>query len=365
MFTWVGSQFDVVLNNYVLGVVSRLVAGLVPIALVCMTIWVALYGWAVLRNEVSETVPVFMWKVFKISLVLAFALQSGFYMTNVWETANALATGVAATFQSESADPGAVTSPYALLDAFNDQASVLVIDLLREASITRLDLVFAAVVCSIGNVLFICIALFVISLAKVFLTFSIAVGPLFILCLAWKPTQRFFDSWLSMVLNAVVLTWFAFFALGLSIYMGQSIVQVIQTHGGFSGPNFNVVTESLKYCIVMILMSIICFQAPSLAAGFTGGAVMQQGIQMIQNAMVAGGLRSPNPSPGGGDAGGSIRKGAGPAYTAGRMTGAAAAAAARYASTVTSRGGSSAAAKAAEHASTSSPIKPSWMRDSK
>ena len=48
-----------------------------------MTLWVALYGWAVLRNEVAETVPTFLWKVFKIGLVLAFALQSGFYIANV------------------------------------------------------------------------------------------------------------------------------------------------------------------------------------------------------------------------------------------------------------------------------------------
>jgi type IV secretion system protein VirB6 len=35
-----------------------------------------------------------MWKVFKIGLVLAFALQSGFYISNVSDSANALATGV-------------------------------------------------------------------------------------------------------------------------------------------------------------------------------------------------------------------------------------------------------------------------------
>ena len=83
MFAWVGSQFDAVLSTYVLGVVSSLMAGIAPIALTAMTIWVSLYGWAVLRNEVSETVPTFLWKVFKISLVLAFALQSGFYIANV------------------------------------------------------------------------------------------------------------------------------------------------------------------------------------------------------------------------------------------------------------------------------------------
>ena len=214
MFSWVGSQFDGVLNTYVLGVVTALMAGIAPIALTAMTIWVALYGWAVLRNEVSETLPVFMWKVFKIGLVLAFALQSGFYISNVSDTANALATGVASTFLPSVANPATIATPYAILDAFNDKASQLVLDLLKDAGIMRLDLVFAAVITALGNVIFLCIALFVVTLAKVFLTFVIAVGPVFVLCLAWRPTARFFDSWLSMVLNAVVLTWFAFFVHG-------------------------------------------------------------------------------------------------------------------------------------------------------
>ena len=147
MFAWVGTQFDAVLGTYLLGVVSALMTGITPIALTAMTLWVGLYGWAVLRNEVSETVPTFLWKVFKIGLVLAFALQSGFYISNVADTANALATGVAATFVPAAADPLTVSSPYQLLDSFNDKASVLVTDLLKDAGITRLDLMLAAVVC--------------------------------------------------------------------------------------------------------------------------------------------------------------------------------------------------------------------------
>jgi type IV secretion system protein VirB6 len=269
--------------------------------------------------------------------VLAFALQSGFYVSNVADTANALATGVATTFLPTAANPATITTPYALLDQFNDQASALVLDLLKEAGITRLDLLFAAVVCSIGNVVFLCIALFTVSLAKLFLAFVIAVGPIFMLCLAWRPTARFFDSWLSMVLNAVVLTWFAFFALGLSIYMGQAMVQVIQSQGGFLGPTFNVVGESLKYCVVMVLMAIICFQAPSLASALTGGAAVQQGIQMIQNAMMVSGLRSASASRSAGAsaaAGGVVRAGAGLPHAAGRATGAAAVAGSRFAGTM-------------------------------
>ena len=97
---------------------------LAPIALSATTIWVALYGWAVLRNEVQDTVPTFGWKVFKIGLVLAFSLQSSFYISNVSESANALATGVATTFLPVAANPMTVTSPYALLDAFTQQPEI-------------------------------------------------------------------------------------------------------------------------------------------------------------------------------------------------------------------------------------------------
>lgn len=341
MFAWVGSKFDAILGTYVLDVVSALMIAIAPIALTAMTIWVALYGWAVLRNEVSETVPTFLWKVFKIGLVLAFALQSGFYIANVSDTANALAMGVASTFLPMGVDPATVATPYALLDKFNDDASAQVADIMKEASMFRLDLLLAAATFSIGSVLFLCVGLFVVTLAKLFLTFVIAIGPLFILCLAWRPTARFFDSWLSMVLNAVVLTWFAFFALGLSTYMGAAMFKAIQDGGGFLGGTFNVLGEATRYCVLMILMAIICFQAPSLASALTGGAAIQQGIQMVQNAMMVGGLRSASAARGAGPgaAGGVIRAGAGLPHAAGRATGAAAVAGARFAGSMASGAG--------------------------
>ena len=193
---------------------------------------------------------------------------------------------------------------------------------MKEASVLRLDLLLAGGIFSIGTVFFLCIALFVVTLAKLFLTFVIAIGPLFILCLAWRPTARFFDSWLSMLLNAVVLTWFAFFALGLSAYMGAAMFKAINDGGGFLGSTFNVLGEATRYCVLMILMAILCFQAPSLASALTGGAAIQQGIQMIQNAMMVSGLRSASSARGAGagaGAGGVIRAGAGLPHTAASM----------------------------------------------
>jgi type IV secretion system protein VirB6 len=321
VFAWMGARIDAILSTYALGVVSALMSALAPIALTAMTLWVALYGWAVLRNEVQETVPTFLWKVFKIGLVLSLSLQSGLYIANVSDTANGLAMGVASTFLPSSADPATISSPYAVLDRFNDDASAQVADIMRDASMFRLDLFLAAAIFSIGSVTFLCIALFVVTLSKLVLTFVIAVGPLFVFSLAWRPTARFFDSWLSMLLNAVVLTWFAYFALGLSAYMGHQMFSAIQSGGGFLGSTFNVLGETIRYCVLMILMAILCFQAPSLAAALTGGAVVQQGIQMVQNALMVAGLRSAAAARQSGSAlsGGVIRAGAGLTHTAGQV----------------------------------------------
>src|SRR4051812_47742161 len=115
MFSWMGTKLTAVLNTYVLGVVNSLMTAIGPIALTGLTLWVLLYGWAVLRNEVPETVPSFLWKVTKIGLVFAFALQSSVYVSNVADTANNLAIGVASTFLPAGSPTSTVTSPYKLL----------------------------------------------------------------------------------------------------------------------------------------------------------------------------------------------------------------------------------------------------------
>jgi type IV secretion system protein VirB6 len=106
--------------------------------------------------------------------------------------------------------------------------------------------------------------------------------------------------------------------------MGDALVQTVQVNGGFLGPTFNVVGESLRYCVVMILMAIICFQAPSLASALTGGAAVQQGMQMVQNALLIAGLRSVSAAQRASNAssGGVIRAGAGLPFAAGQAVGA-------------------------------------------
>lgn len=154
MFVWVGFNFDVILSIYVLGVVFLFMLVIMLIVLLVMMVWVVFYGWVVLCNEVFEIVFIFVWKVFKIGLVLVFVLQLGFYISNVLDIVNVLVMGVVSIFLFFGVDFVMISLFYVLFDKFNDDVSVQVVDIMKEVSVFRLDLLLVGGIFFIGIVFF-------------------------------------------------------------------------------------------------------------------------------------------------------------------------------------------------------------------
>ena len=325
MFTKLETWFNTFFLGYAARVSGDLAVGLVPIALLLVTIYVAVYGLAVMRGEASEPVGTFAWKMVKVGAILSFALPGLYYSGNVVAWATGLQDGLATLFVAPRA--AAATTAFGALDLANTQANEQLALLWKDAGMFRLDLVLASVLFSLGTTIFLVLGAFVGLLGKLILTFALAIGPLAILCLIFKSTARFFDSWLSFVLSAVVLSWFVFFALGMSLYVSDRVVQAISTGSAFVAGvpgSVGALEAAGTYLAVMCLLAIVLFQAPSLASSLTGGASIQSGTQMVTNSMVAmramGGGRSGGSGAAGG--GGSMSRGGGAAYVAGRAAGA-------------------------------------------
>ena len=325
MFTKLEAWFNTFFLGYAARVSGDLAVGLVPIALLLVTIYVAVYGLAVMRGEASEPVGTFAWKMVKVGAILSFALPGLYYSGNVVAWATGLQDGLATLFVAPRA--AAATTAFGALDLANTQANEQLALLWKDAGMFRLDLVLASVLFSLGTTIFLVLGAFVGLLGKLILTFALAIGPLAILCLIFKSTARFFDSWLSFVLSAVVLSWFVFFALGMSLYVSDRVVQAISTGSAFVAGvpgSVGALEAAGTYLAVMCLLGIVLFQAPSLASSLTGGASIQSGTQMVTNSMVAmramGGGRSGSGGAAGG--GGSMSRGGGAAYVAGRAAGA-------------------------------------------
>ena len=325
MFTKLEAWFNTFFVGYAARVSGDLAVGLVPIALLLVTIYVAVYGLAVMRGEASEPVGTFAWKMVKVGAILSFALPGLYYSGNVVAWATGLQDGLATLFVAPRA--AAATTAFGALDLANTQANEQLALLWKDAGMFRLDLVLASVLFSLGTTIFLVLGAFVGLLGKLILTFALAIGPLAILCLIFKSTARFFDSWLSFVLSAVVLSWFVFFALGMSLYVSDRVLQAISTGSAFVAGvpgSVGALEAAGTYLTVMCLLAIVLFQAPSLASSLTGGASIQSGTQMVTNSMVAmramGGGRSGGS--GAASGGGSMSRGGGAAYVAGRAAGA-------------------------------------------
>ena len=323
MFAKLEAWFNIFFLGYAARVSGDLATGLVPVALALVTIYIAVYGLAVMRGEASEPVGTFAWKMVKVGAILSFALPGLYYSGNVVAWATGLQDSLATLFVAPSA--AAPSTAFGALDLANTAANEQLALLWKDAGMFRLDLVLASLLFSLGTIIFLVLGAFVGLLGKLILTFALAIGPLAILCLLFKSTARFFDSWLSFLLSAVVLSWFVFFALGMSLYVSEKVVSAIAYGSAFvaGAPNAVGALEAAgTYLAVMCLLAIVLYQAPSLASSLTGGASIQTGAQMISNAVVAtrlGGRAGTAAATSG--AGGSMARGGGVAYVAGRAAG--------------------------------------------
>ncbi len=321
------------LTGYVSNVVGYLVAALAGIATLMTTIYVLNYGFAVLRNEVSEPLDVFAVKAMKMSMIIAASVGSSFYMGHVHSGFDSMQNGMATVFLSGGAGMAQATNTgtaYSALDLAYDKADERLMAIRAEADpVNDFDLIVADVVFTFGMWIFLIVAAGVTLMSKVFLAFGLTVGPIAILCLMFQRTSNFFTSWLGFCLSAVVMTWFAFFALGLGLFVLDQIASQLVSAGAYD-PDASVTAVSpLKgagaFLCMCVLMAVMLWQAPKLAASLTGGAAMTSGMAAV-GGFIAGRMSGGRNSGGAGGSGGSggdnsVNRGGGASYASGQATG--------------------------------------------
>jgi type IV secretion system protein VirB6 len=319
MFSYVGSLIDTMLATYLTGTLTSVVSVLIPIVIAAQTLWMLLYAYDVVRGQVQEPVMTFLWQAIKIAFICGVALVSSMYQTYVQDVANGLTTGLVASFIPAGSTVN-TTNVWTILDGFNGAASDLVLKAVdADDGIAFPDLMpyFAAALFSLGNCVLLVVTFCITLWVRVIQTFVFAVGPIFVLMLAFKPTARFFDGWLGMLFSTVVLTWLTFFVLGFSIGTGQDFVNRIRENFD----TINLLAEALTYVVIMIVFAFILYQSPSVSASLTGGGPSQYGAGLIQQAAITyrivRGMKAPDPAKNGNGQGGTVHRGTGAAYGAG------------------------------------------------
>ena len=224
-----------------------------------LTLYVLLYGFAILRGAISEPVMDFAVRSLKLSLIVLLASTSAYSSFVGDALLHGLPDSLARAVSGASApDVGAA------FDAFFSRAGYLAEKIAQEANLNNpLPWLVSVGVLVIGA-LAAAMGFGVVMIAKVALALLVALGPIFIACALFEASRRFFFGWLAQAVNYIVL-------FGLIIVVFQLILSLVdQQWSQIDGQD--PVAGGLVFIALCCLAMIFFLQTPAIAAGVAGGA---------------------------------------------------------------------------------------------
>lgn len=314
VFTAVGGTLENGMSTYVISVSSALSSALVPVVTTAVTIWVIAYGFAVVRGEAHESVPAFAWRGLKVAVMLAFALGSGVYQSQLVTAVEGATTGLAQTIQTAAANAGvgnagcgsvsgsnvAGTSAagiYQTLDCYDRQIDLVMDAYFDKAThegfsvsgiVAGMGDLAGGLVVGFGGAIFLIVLAFEVAMARALLGLVLGLGPVFIACGAFSPTARFFEAWTAKVVNYALLQVLiaAFLGMALTAFSADLAPFQVTT----SSPDVNASAlaaagqaaltaiapwgAAFGLFITAILLATIGWQLPAVASGLSGGATI-------------------------------------------------------------------------------------------
>ncbi len=274
---------DQALNNYVQQGSARMIEFLVPVFTSMMIIWVAIWGYSLMFGRSEQPLQEGFYRILRIGFILTLGLTVGRYNQTVVrflsETPQLLASVISGGHSQNAAT---------LLDHLFSQIFTLADNAWRQGGVMdgNFGMYFLAIaVLLIGSCLTLIVAFFIL-LSKVMVSILLAIGPAFFVLLLFQATQRFFESWLGMVLN------FGFILL-LGVASGQLMTSVATSYLeqiAHNNSTISTLSDSSMLCIVLALCILVMKQIPAMAAALGGG------VAIAANGAIASSLHSMRPT---------------------------------------------------------------------
>lgn len=261
-------EFDNATSTYVSDISQNMVAAITPVIAVGLTVGFLAYSLAIIRGTVQMPVSDFLWRCFRIGVIVSIATAGGLYQSTIADAI--IATPDALAQALVGSDAVNTTSAGGVLDATAGKAFDVAAKQWEKASMfskqgimyvaySVLILISTSVLLSIGGAFLI--------LAKVAIAILVGIGPLFIFMLLWQPTQRFFEVWTGQILNYGLLT----------VLTSVLFLFLMGIYGNYMGDitpdsnSMNAVYALAGALVITGISAIILLQLPSIAGALSSG----------------------------------------------------------------------------------------------
>ncbi|AWX05516.1 MULTISPECIES: type IV secretion system protein [Gammaproteobacteria] len=281
LFEAIFDKVDQALDTYITSTAGDIISFITPIFTSLLIIWIAIWGYMMMFGKASEPLQDGVFRILRIGFIITLGLTVGTYTDLVVdflakgpETIASVITG-SPTGTSAATLDSLFSKIFEVSEAAWDKGGIM------NGNFGMY--LISIIVLVVGAALSLVVA-FLILLSKIMTTVLLAIGPLFIIMLLFNTTQRFFESWLGMVMN------FGFILI-LAAAIGQLMTSLadsyISSMMGADASTLANLGDAAMLCIVFALCILVVRQVPSVASALGGGVALatQGAIGSAMNAM--------------------------------------------------------------------------------
>lgn len=325
IYRWVGDKID----QFSTDVLGRSMTVVSSVMFIMVTLWVFLHGYRIVTGQSREPAMVTVSHLIRLSLIVTAAgiTATGapqliqFLTDDVSTSINQIVTG---KNQDDSALTSSIDGNLAytqLAMSAIDAVHVPPNDVVNAQSLARTELI-----ATFGTAGPAVVAGAMLLLYRVTMALLIGLGPLFILCLIFKPTQDLFRRWLMYLIGTMFSMAVLYWVVSMALDLSTRVAAALWTSSLINSAILGDVTEGLNSQAMQqggvgLILTVLIISSPPLAAmlfqgtmgnfipaaqvgggGFgRGGALDSQGRPV--SGVYPGAMGTPTPSPGSAAAG--------------------------------------------------------------
>ncbi len=250
---------DTTLNGFTQGTYDALVTSHQTEILLVLTIYVALYGWAVLNAWIETSLTDAVKRVVLMAIVVMLATKWSYFSVFGYDVFTVGPAKLIAAMTHGAMDPAS------LLDQVFDKGIKAGYGLMQESSWNDLGLLVIGAVVVFGTIMTVGYSLFLIVLAKIALAILLGLAPLFLLFLLFNATRDFFGQWLRQLFNFALIPVLVF---GMSAVMLKFVDSSLTR---LESATTNRLGEVTFLLLVGFILVMLLRQVMGIAAGLGGG----------------------------------------------------------------------------------------------
>lgn len=271
IFQFIGESVDAALASFVMATAQSVISAIMPIATLGATIYFSILGYMMIAGRLQGPGSAVLIQAVKFIVISAIALSAGGYNAWVVDVIRGLEDGLAAAFSGTAGE--APMSVYATVDTTLGRGWEIAAQLWEQAGNRGLSEISMGIG-ELVNATVIALATLVVGIpagamivvAKATLTLLLGVGPLFVVCLMFPVTARWFEQWVAQVMTAV-------FTIALTAAVAAFLMKIFAAFIGnvdITGEQ-NTLFTALSLTVLSVVILMLLYRVGGIAAGLAGG----------------------------------------------------------------------------------------------